>query len=62
MKMKKRNLKDEGQLLEDFLNKVTPKGRVDHENHLTIIDDEDPPEDSEFWTNLYKETHPDAKV
>lgn len=50
--MSRKDLVNEDQLLEDFLSKVTPKGRVDYKNHLTIIDDEDPPEDSEFWTNL----------
>lgn len=60
--MSRKDLVSEDQLLEDFLSKVVPKGRVDHKNHLTIIDDEDPPEDSEFWTNLYKETHPNAEV
>ena len=47
---------EDDKLIEEFLKKVTPKGTVDTENHLTILDETEP-DDADFWDNLYKETH-----
>lgn len=52
---------NEEKLIEDFIKKIKPKGKVDHKNHLTVLNEE-PPEDMDFWNNLYKEEHPDAKI
>ena len=49
---------EDDKLIEEFLKKVTPKGIVDKENHLTILDEPEP-DDADFWDNLYKETHKD---
>ena len=49
---------EDDKLIEEFLKKVTPKGTVDTENHLTILDEPEP-DDADFWDNLYKETHKD---
>lgn len=47
---------EDDKLIEEFLKKVTPKGIVDKENHLTILDEPEP-DDVDFWDNLYKGTH-----
>lgn len=45
---------EDDKLIEEFLKKVTPKGTVDKENHLTILN-EPAPDDADFWDNLYEE-------
>lgn len=49
---------EDDKLIEEFLKKVTPKGTWDPVRKAIVIQGE-PPDDSDFWDNLYKETHKD---